>query len=185
MSEKSSLNDGKTLKQKLEAARAGEFAQGVMPSRSRSPLTFSMIVTLLVLAGTAIGMAAGFPWLLQQPREMIVPVSAGAMILVFGACFTLAVLTDRRTDEWHRSAARFSSQWGHGAGLCLAMLLMFPLSAWIESWAPGRYRDFVQLGFMFAFMGVMIAQVACVALLHLAWTLWKSRSARGPHEEQD
>jgi hypothetical protein len=185
MSEKSSLNDGETLKQKLEAAGAGEFPQRVMRSRNKSPLTFPMIGALLVLAGTAIVMAASFPWLLQQPREMVVPISAGAVILIIAANITLSVLNDRRTDEWHRNAVRFSSQWGYGAGLALALLLIFPLSAWIESWAPGRYRDFVQLGFMFAFVAVMVAQAACVALLHLAWTLWKSRSARGPHEEQD
>ena len=186
MSEKPSLNDGeKTLKQKLEAARAGEFPQGVTPSRGRSPLTLPMIVLLLVLAGAAIALAAAFPWLLQQPREMFVPLFAGVAILIVVLSIAFSVLYDRRTDEWHRSAVRFSSQWGHGAGLVLALLLIFPLSAWIESWAPDGYLEFVRMGFMFGLLAVMVAQVACVALLHLGWTLWMSRSARGPHEEQD
>ena len=144
-----------------------------------------MIVVLLILTGTAIALAVAFPWLLQQPREMVVPFSVGAVILIIVLSITFVVLHDRRTDEWHRHAVRFSSQWGFWAGLGLALLLIFPLSAWIESWAPGRYRDFVKVGFMFGVVAVMVAQVACVALLHLGWTLWTSRSARGPHEEQD
>jgi hypothetical protein len=185
MSEKSSLNDGKTLKQKLEAARSDEFPQYAMSSRSKSPLTFPMIVLLLVLAGTAIATAAAFPWLLQQPREMLVPLLGIAVTLIVVASFTFSVLSDRQTDEWNRSAARFSSQWGYMAGLILALLLIFPLSNWIASLVPDGYQAFVRLGFGFSFLAVLIAQVVCVALLRVGWTLWKSRSPRGPHEKQD
>jgi hypothetical protein len=185
MSEKSSLNDGKTLKQKLEAARAGEVSPGAMSSRSKAPLSLPMIVALLAVAGTAIGFAVSFPWLLQQPPEMIVQVAGIAVVLIVVETLALFVLIDRGTDEWHRSAARFSSQWGHMAGLGLVLLLLVPLSQWLGSWAPHGEQRFVQLGFMFGFLVVMIAQVVCVALMRVGWTFWMSRSTREPHEKQD
>jgi hypothetical protein len=173
------LTTGQTLKQKLDAARAGEPPER-KPSHSKRSLGFATIVVLLVILGAAIATALAFPWLMQQRREMPFPFIGGYLVLIVAANFALAILTDRRMDEWQRNAVRFSSQWGYGAGLVLAFLLIFPLGAWTESWGPGAY---VRTGFMLGLAAVMIAQVACVALLHLGWTLWKSRSA--PHAKQD
>jgi hypothetical protein len=169
--------DRQTLKQKLDAARAGEPPQR-MRSRSKPPLALNIV--LLVVLGAAVAAAFAFPWVIQQPRDRLFPFIGGYLVLILAANFALAVFADRGMDEWQRNAVRFSSQWGYGAGLVLAFLLIFPLGAWTESWAPGAY---VRTGFMLGFAAVMIAQVACVALLHLGWTLWKSRSA--PHEKQD
>lgn len=185
MSEKSNLNDGKTLKQRLEAARAGEFPQGAMQSRRKSPLTFPMIVLLLVLAGTAIATAVAFPWLLQQPGEMRILLLGIAVTLMIVTSFAFYVLSDRQRDEWNRSAARFSSQWGYMAGSGLVLLLMSPLSHWAGSLAPDGDQAFVRIGFGLGFLAVLIAQVVCVALLRVGWNFWMSRSARRPHEEQD
>jgi hypothetical protein len=185
MSEKSSLDEGKTLKQKLEAARAGEFSPEAISSRSRSGLTFPVLVALLAVAGTAIAFATAFPWLLQQPREVIAQGSWIGVALIVVESLVLFILVDRGTDEWHRSAARFSSQWGHIAGLGLVLLLLAPLSQWIGSWAPDGERRFVQIGFTLGFLVVMIAQVVCVALMRVGWTFWMSRSTREPYEKQD
>jgi hypothetical protein len=185
MSGKSGVNDGKTLKQKLEAANGGEAPRRAAPSRGRPALTLPMIVLLLVLAGAAIATAAAFPWLLQQPREMFAPFIAGVAILIVGLSIAFSVLADRRTDEWHRSATRFASQWGYQAGLLLALPLIIWLNTWIGSLPPDRYPALVKIGVGIGFLAVIISQVVCVALLHLGWMLWMSRSHRGSHEEQD
>lgn len=178
-------NDGETLREKLDAARAGESRQLHTPPPDRSPMSPAMIVVLVLILVAAIAMAAAFPWLVEQPQQTFLPLFSGAAILliVFSAVFAFSY--DRRTDEWQKAAARFSSQWGFWAGTALAMLLLFPIGVWMRSWAPGPYLDYVRVGFVFGLMAVMITQVLCVALLYAAWTLWMSRSPRGFDEEQD
>jgi hypothetical protein len=130
---------------------------------------------------------AAIPWLRQQPDELVFLLGGIAATLTVVASFSLAVLRDRQIDEWQRSSARFSSQWGWTTGACLvALLLAFPpfrdlIVSGASIWAgPNADPELVILTFTFGFMAVVLTQVICTALLSLGWHFWMSRSAREP-----
>lgn len=160
-----------------------------MPSHRRSRLPVLALAALMVAPPVAI--FASIPWLRQQPDEIGVLLSGIAATLTIVASLLLAVIHDRRQDEWHRSATRFSSQWGWTGGACLvALLLAVPpardlIVSCVAMFADGPKPDqeLVILTFTFGFMAVVIAQLACTALLSVGWSFWMSRSAREPHEE--
>lgn len=153
--------------------------------QSRFPLR-TLLLVLMVLPPIAI--FAGIPWLKQQPDSLVFLLSGIAAILTVVASFGVAILTDRQIDEWQRSAARFSGQWGWtiGAGL-VALLLSFPpfrdlIVATVADWADVANPDqkLVVLAFAFGFGGVVIAQGLSTMLLSVGWALWMSRSPREP-----
>ncbi len=153
--------------------------------QSRFPLR-TLLLVLMVLPPIAI--FAGIPWLKQQPDSLVFLLSGIAAILTVVASFGVAILTDRQIDEWQRSAARFSGQWGWtiGAGL-VALLLSFPpfrdlIVATVADWADVANPDqkLVVLAFAFGFGGVVIAQGLSTMLLSIGWALWMSRSPREP-----
>ncbi len=145
----------------------------------RSPY---MWVSILVLVAP-ISFLLAIPWLRQQP-DAVVYLCAGiaATITVVGSMI-VAIFKDRELDEWHRTAVRFSNQWGWltGAGLVALLLalppvhdLLFNLSmAFSEGQEPDR--TLVLMIFTFGFMVTVLAQSACTMLLNAMWRSQMSR----------
>lgn len=146
---------------------------------SKYPYTWASVLTLVA----PISFLLAIPWLRQQP-DSIVYLCAGitATITVVGS-IVVAIFKDRELDEWHRTAARFSNQWGWliGAGLVALLLalppvhdLLFNLSIAVSK---GHHPDrtLVLMIFTFGFMITVLAQSACMMLLN---AVWRSRMSR-------
>ncbi len=154
--------------------------------RRARPLFFALLAALMVVPPIAVFVSS--PWLKQQPDGLVFLLTGIAATLTVVASLALAVLHDRKIDEWQRSNARFSSQWGWTAGASLVALLLAlpPFRDWIVSlvanWAeaPNPDQRLVLVTFTFGFMAVVVAQLVCTALLSIGWAFWKSRSAREP-----
>jgi hypothetical protein len=125
---------------------------------------------------------AAIPWLKSQSEATVHLLGGLAASGTVVASFVLAVLKDQELDEWHRSAARFSNQWGWLAGGgVIAVLqgvpafqaLVIELSA-VGSEAAGKQPLFA---FMLGFMSVILAQMACTIALSKGWRSWMSRDA--------
>lgn len=155
------------------------------PRRSR-PRLFALLAALCAVP--PISFFVSLPWLNQQPDALVFLLTGITVTVVIAASFWLAILHDRKLDEWNRSNARFSSQWGWTAGGSLvALLLALPpfrdlIVHWAAIWggAPNPDQKLVLVTFTFGFMAVVIAQLVCTALLSIGWAFWKSRSAREP-----
>jgi hypothetical protein len=154
-------------------------------SQSRLPLR-ALLVALMIVPPIAV--FAGIPWLKQQPDAVVFLLSGLAAALTIVASFVLALLHDRRIDEWQRSNAGFSSQWGWTAGASLVALLLAlpPFRDFIVSStanladAPNPDQKLVVLAFTFGFGAVVLAQGMCTALLSIGWAVWMSRGVRDP-----
>lgn len=153
------------------------------PDRSRSPILPLLVVTMLA---PPVAIAAAFPWLKVQPQGVALLLTGIAATLTVLSSVAIAVLHDRKMDEWHRTNARFASQWGWtvGAGLIALLLNLPPVHDLIVSGAaiwggtPNPDVRLVLTTFTFGFMALVIAQVLCTALLSLGWHLWMSRAPR-------
>ena len=154
--------------------------------RRARPFLLALLVGLAVVP--PFSFVAALPWLKQQPDELVFLFAGIASTLTVVASFLLAILQDRTLDEWNRSNARFSSQWGWTAGASLvALLLALPpfrdlIVSLAARWAqePDPDQKLVLLTFTFGFMAVVVAQLVCTAVLSVGWAFWKSRSAREP-----
>ena len=158
-----------------------------MSSRRQSRLPIKALLMALMIV-PPITVFAGLAWLKRLPDGFVLLYTGIAATLVVVASFALSVLHDGQLDEWQRSNARFSGQWGWTAGASLmALLLAVPpvrdlivsaAAAWAQ--APNPDQKLVLLTFTFGFISVVIAQMLCVVLLSVGWALWKSRAAREP-----
>ena len=154
--------------------------------RRAKPLLLVTLAALCFVPG--ISVIASIPWLKQQPDDLVFLLSGIAAAVTIAASLVLAVLHDRRMDEWERSNSRFSSFWGDAAGTSLVALLLVvpPFRDWVVSvvanWADASNPDqkLVILSFVFGFMAVVLARVVFMALLSIGWALWMSRSTREP-----
>jgi hypothetical protein len=143
----------------------------------------------------AVGFLAAIPWLKDQPDALVLLVAGIVAALSVAAGFAHSILSDRASDEWHRSGSRFASQWGWLTGLSvMALLIAFPpmhdLIMAVVSWAainlahePAPDRTVVLLTFTFGFMAVVIAQTVSTVVLAIGWFSWMSRSSRGRDAE--
>ncbi len=156
------------------------------PHRQSRPRIYALLIALC--AGPSLLVFAAFPWLKQQPLNVLFLVTGVAGTLTIRASLTLAVFHDRSMDEWEKSNSRFSSHWGDAAGTAAVALLLTlpPGREWIIStvagWAklPNPDPKLVYLAFAFGFGAIVIARVICMAVVSIGWTLWKSRPARDP-----
>lgn len=154
-------------------------------SRSRLPLRAALVALMVV---PPISILSAIPWLKQQPDGLVFLLSGIAATVTVIASFVFAILHDRRLDEWQRSNARFSSQWGWatGAGLVALLLALPPFRDLIVSWiaslaqTPDPDQKLVVLAFVSGFAAVVLAQTLCTMLLAVGWALWKSRAPREP-----
>lgn len=150
--------------------------------------TNSWLKAVLIAAMIAppIVIVALLSWLKQMPETFVFAITgvAGAMTVL--ASYALSVIHDKNIDEWDRTNARFSSQWGWTAGASLVALLL-NLSAF-RDWVVAVITKFTKIAvpeptviittFTFGFVTLVIAQLLCTAILSMAWAFWKSRPAR-------
>jgi len=156
-----------------------------MPSnrQSRLPLRAGLFIAMVL---PPISVVATLSWLKGMPAALVFLLTGIAAVVTVAASLALAILHDRQVDEWTRSNARFSGQWGWTAGASLVALLLSlqpfrdlivsSVANWVH--APNPNQTLVLVTFTFGFMTVVIAQLVCMAVLSIAWVLWKSRPAR-------
>lgn len=145
-----------------------------------------LLLAVMILAPLSV--LVSIPWLKQQPDETIFLFSGiAATVTVLAGVFS-AILHDRTLDEWERSNARFSSQWGWTIGAAvIALLLALPpvrdaivaVTADVADVADPSSK-LVILAFTFGFGAVVLAQGVCTMLLAIGWAHWKSRAPREP-----
>ena len=140
-----------------------------------------------VLAAAIIAPAsflAAIPWLKEQP-DGIVYLFAGIAATITVLCsFALAVIEDRKMDEWHRTASRFASQWGWlaGGGIVALLLALPPVHQLIVAAAGALARvadpdpTLVIMAFTLGFMAVVFTQMLCTMGLSILWRSRKSRA---------
>jgi len=163
------------------------FREQEMSSHRQSRLPLQALLLALMLI-PPLSVVAAIPWLRQQPDGMVFLLTGAASALTIVASFALAILHDRKMDEWQRTNARFSSQWGWaaGAGLVGLLLALPPFRELIVSAvanladAQNPDQKLVTLAFTFGFMAVVAAQGLCTVVTSIGWTFWKSRPARDP-----
>ena len=138
----------------------------------------------MIAIGLPILFIAAIPWLKQKPDSVVYLFSGLAATGVVVSSFLLALQKDQKFDEWHRSAARFSSQWGWlaGAGAVAILLSVPPLQNAIVALSASLGgveapdRTLVLMAFTVGFMSVVLAQMICTLLLSAGWRYWMSRS---------
>jgi len=153
-----------------------------MPSRRKSgtPLQFLLFAAMII---APLSVLIAIPWLKQQPDDFVFLYSGIAAAITVAAAFVNSVLFDRQLDEWQRTNARFSAQWGWAAGAgVVALLMSLPL---FRDWMVSTVADvadvanpdqtLVILAFAFGFGAVVLVQGLCTVVLSIAWTYWKSR----------
>lgn len=153
------------------------------PDRFRSLVMLFLFIIMIAPTGAIL---AAIPWLKQQPEGLAFLLTGIAVALTVLASIALAVLNDRKLDEWQRTNARFASQWGWTVGACLfALLLALPpvrdlivSGATLWGGTPNPDARLVITTFTFGFMGAVVTQTICTALLSLGWHLWMSRAPR-------
>jgi len=142
-----------------------------------------LVLLLVIMIGAPAAFLSAIPWLKQQPDGLVFLLAGIASAIAIATSFAFAILHDRQLDEWQRSNARFSSQWGWaaGSGLVALLLALPPFRDFIVSWTTSLAeapQKLVILAFTFGFGAVVIAQTVCTALLSIGWAFWKSRPAR-------
>lgn len=145
---------------------------------------YSKLAFILIMIGLPISFLVGIPWLKQQPDSVVYLLAGTAATGTIVSSFLLAIGEDQKCDEWHRSAARFSNQWGWLAGAGgIAILLSVPQfqDAIVEiagSLANGVEPDrkIALMAFTAGFMSVVFAQALCTLVLSAGWRYWMSRS---------
>jgi len=148
--------------------------------QSRLPLRPLLLAVMVV---PPLSVLVSISWLKQQPDGLVFLLTGIAATLTVLASLWLAVLHDRTLDEWQRSNARFSSQWGWTVGAALVSLLLAlpPFRDWVVSLVaniadtPNADQKVVLLAFTFGFMAVVVMQMLCTILLASGWAFWKSR----------
>ncbi len=153
------------------------------PRKAGTPLQMALFAVMIL---APISVLIAIPWLKQQPDNFVFLYSGVAAAITVVAAFANSILFDRQLDEWQRTNARFSAQWGWAAGAGLmALLLSLPI---FREWMVSVVADLadatnpddtlVILAFTFGFGGVVLVQGLCTTLLSIGWTYWKSRPAR-------
>lgn len=154
------------------------------PRKSGTPLQMALLAAMVI---APLSVLIAIPWLKQQPDDFVFLYSGIAAAITVAAAFVNSVLFDRQLDEWQRTNARFSAQWGWAAGAGVVALLTSvpPFRDWMVSVVadvadvPDPNAKLVILAFTFGFGGVVLVQGLCTTLLSIGWTYWKSRPARG------
>lgn len=142
----------------------------------------SVLVAILVI--TPILFLAAIPWLKDQPDWMALTFGGLAALIEISGAMILAARKDRQSDEWHRGASRFGSQWGWlvGAGLVPLLLVLPPVQQAILAFAKQTDGGVVitekaaLLTFLLGFVTVVLLQTLFTAIFTLAWRFWMSRA---------
>lgn len=124
------------------------------------------------------------PWLRNQPDDLVYLFAGLAATLTVTSSMALAVLKDRKLDEWHRSGARFANQWGWLAGSgFLAVAMAFPFVqdgvlalANTLSGEAAPDRKLILMTFLLGFMATVFLQMLATLLIGAIWRYRMSRS---------
>jgi len=149
----------------------------------QSPIGIGLLALMIF---PPIGFFSSLQWLKQQPDSMVFWVAGISSVTTVLASFGLSLLHDKSMDEWTRTNARFSSQWGWTAGASLiAILLAFPtfrelITSFIQSVvsAEAGTDALIVTSFTFGFIALVLAQILCGGILSVLWSFWMSRPAR-------
>ncbi len=158
-----------------------------MSPHRQAPLPVRLLLMVLMIL-PPIAVLTSIPWLRQQPDDLVFLLAGIAATLTVAASVALAVLHDRRLDEFERGNARFATQWGGVAGTALVavLLALTPVRDVIVSTvasvagAPDANPKVALLAFTFGFAAVAIAQTASTMVLAIGWASWKLRAPREP-----
>ena len=158
-----------------------------MPSQSQSRFPVrTLLVAIMILAPLSVFVA--LPWLDDQPDSVVFLFAGVAATLTVVAAFAFSILYDRKLDEWHRSGAQFSTQWGFGAGASIvALLLALPpfrdlvvsLASGLAD-APNPDHQLVILAFVGGFIATVLTQALSTFVISIVWVTLKSRGPRDP-----
>lgn len=153
---------------------------------------YAKILLLMIAIALPSSFLIAIPWLKQQP-DWVVYVCTGIVATGTIACsLLLAMRQYQRSDEWHRSAVRFSSHWGWlaGGGLVVISLSIPQLQVAIVA-LSGRLGDvtapderLVMMTFILGVICVIIAQTLCAMLFGAGWRFWMSRPRDWGDEKQ-
>ncbi len=154
------------------------------PRKSGTPLQMALLAVMVI---APLSVLIAIPWLKQQPDNFVFLYSGIAAALTVVAAFVNSILFDRQLDEWQRTNARFSAQWGWaaGAGVMALLISVPPFRDWMVATvadvadATNPDQKLVILAFTFGFGSLVLIQGLCTTLLSICWTYWKSRPARG------
>lgn len=145
---------------------------------------YSKLAYIAIAIGLPLSFIAGIPWLKQQPDAVVFLLAGAAATGTIAASLLLAIREDQECDEWHRNAARFSSQWGWLAGAgAVAILLSVPAFQNAIVVTAGSLAGIVEpnhkvalMAFTVGFMSVVFAQTLFTLVLSAGWRYWMSRS---------
>jgi hypothetical protein len=154
-------------------------------SRPQAPLPVRLLLLALMIVPPALVLLS-LSWLKQQPTATVFLLTGIASVVTVVASVLLAVLHDRRLDEFERGNARFATQWGWVAGASLvAILIAFPpvrdaIVSLVGSVAgvPDPDQKVVLFAFAMGFGSVAIATTLCTIILAIVWASWKLRASR-------
>jgi hypothetical protein len=140
-----------------------------------------LMIATAVLTPTTFLLA--IPWLKNQSEGMVFLLAFIAATITVVSSMVLAVLKDQRMDEWHRTAARFSNQWGWlvGAGIFALLMGIPPIQKLVYTVALHISHNgiideqTVILTFMFGFMSVVMLQTLSTVILSVVWRYRMSR----------
>jgi len=139
-------------------------------------LMVGMVVPPILFLGS-------MPWLRTLDTNLALLLAGIASVSVLVSSLALGIIKDQEAEEWERTSARFSGQWGYVVGgTFLAFLLNLPpFRNWVTSIASsltnGATNDLhVILAFTAGFLACIIAQMIAILLIRLGWRAWMSRS---------
>lgn len=139
-------------------------------------LVAGMVIPPLVFMGS-------IPWLKTLSDNVVFLVGGLASFMVIASSLLLAIRKDQSADEWTRSSARFSGQWGFViGGAVLALLLAIPPFRDLIVSVAERFQSgdvdgkLVMMTYTAGFMSCIIAQMIAILLIGLGWRIWMSRA---------
>ena len=147
------------------------------------PLTqHRILVPILVIV--PIAYLASLPWLKGSPDWLIFTLGGIAVLVEVGGSFILFAQNDQQSDEWHRGATRFGTQWGWlvGAGIIPLLLVLPPFQNLVLSLATLTDQDAnlteraALMTFLMGFGAVVVLQAIFTAVFSLVWRIWMSRA---------
>lgn len=147
-----------------------------------NPRTKPLLMVAAIL--TPIAFLAAIPWLKDQPDGVVYLFAGIAATITVLCSFAIAVIEERKMDEWHRTASRFATQWGWlaGGGLVALLLALPPVHTAIIAASGALAQEanpdqgLVLMAFTLGFMAVIVAQMLCTLVLSMIWRHNKSRA---------
>ena len=152
-----------------------------MKSQTTSRL-LPLVVTIAI--GVPLIFLCSLPFLRNAPEWLVWALAGFATVIEISASLVMAAIKDKRSDEWHRGAHRFGTQWGWqiGAGIITLLIVLPPVregilafANWSDNGAVITERSALLI-FLFGFVCVVMMQAITTAILSVSWRVWMSRA---------